>query len=145
MALPQSERNGVTEVARNIAAKFLKDRPGETLSPELWGVAYDLALGARGAGAGKTGGIGSWNDMAFLIPDGLTAQQFTDRVFGFVQKNPAKGPVNPDGSPANLRIARPVAVRPGVYQFFVGNRVVLARGSDGKIVSPWQFTLAGSR
>lgn len=143
-SLPQEDRNAVKNVARNIAAKFLHDHPGE-IDPRLWRQSLSMALGGRGVGAAQRGGLGSWNDMTFLVPDDLSPQQFTDRIFGYIRANPTKGPVNPDGSPANLRNARPVAVGAGVYQFFVGDRPVLARGRDGRIASPWQFTVGGGR
>lgn len=143
-AVPQADRNAVHTVARNIAAKFLHDHPGE-LDGDLWSMSLNLALGATGVGKDRRGGLSLWNDQAFLVPDGMTGQQFTNRVFGYLRANPGNGPVNPDGSPANLRNARPVAMGGGTYQFRIGDRAVMARGRDGKITSPWQFMLRGGQ
>lgn len=132
-AVPQADRNAIKDVARSIAAKFLHDKGGE-LTPELWTRSLNMALGA--AGPGGKGGLGSWNGQPFLVPDSVTGQQFQDRVFGFMRAHPDNAPVNPDGTPADLRNARPVAVGPNRYQFMVGDRTVMARNK-----LPWTFTL----
>lgn len=146
-ALPgiaQDQKNAIVETARNIAAGYLAEYGGE-LDLNMWGLALNQAVGAVGAGKERTGGFGRWGDHYFLAPEGLTAQQFTDRVFGFVKANPDKAPVNPDGSPAYLGRARPVRMGNGKWRFFVGDRAVQGRGKDGKPAGPWEFTLGGAQ
>lgn len=140
--VPVAQRNGIIEVAGNIAANFLQKRgqvDGE-ITPDLWGKALNMAMGSVGNGTAQTGGLGRWNDQFFLVPDGQTAQQFTDRVFAQVKRDPARAPVNPDGSPVYLGRARPVAQGNGRYRFFVGNNLVL--GKDGE---PWEYQAGSGR
>jgi len=144
--LPAADRAAYIDNATAIAASFLVR--GGTMTKELWGQSLHFALGGRGAGPTRTGGLGLWNDTQqgyFLVPDGYTQQRFTDQVFALIRQHPDKGPVNPDGTPANLRNAVPVAARPGVYRFHVGEHEVLGRGRDGKITSPWEFHVGGAR
>lgn len=145
--VPMTERNAIINVARNIAVGHLARRGGQggEMTAELWGASLNLALGAVNTDKGRTGGMGRWGGAYFIAPAGWTAEHFTDVVFAKVQADPHNGPVNPDGSAVNLRTARPVIIAPGTYQFFVGDRVVMARGRDGKITSPWQFSVGPRR
>jgi hypothetical protein len=66
---------------------------------------------------GWAGGFDTWGDRSFLLPGGTTKEDFKRAVAGFAAGT-SDGPVNPDKSPANLYRAYPVAVAPGVYEFY---------------------------
>lgn len=134
--VPVDQRNAIIDIAGNIAANF-QLKHGKTdseMNSRLWLQAFNMALGATGAGAGQLGGMGRWSDQYFLVPDGVTAQQFTDGVFAQVKRDAKRAPVNPDGTPLYLGRARPVAQGGGRYRFYVGNDVVM--GKDG---APWEY------
>lgn len=137
-SLPGNQRNGILEVAEAIAADAL-GRNGQ-LADQMTGAmmarAIDAALGSTGAGAGKKGGIGWWGGTMYLLPDRVSQAGFEAHVSRYIADHPDQAPVNPDGSPANIRAARPVAIGGGRYQFMVGNRVITGR--DGK---PWIRTV----
>ena len=132
---PFEDRNAVLNAARDIAAYHIRN-DGAQMTPGLWQRAVNEAMGARPSpdGKGTLGGLGNWQGHAFAVPRGLTAQQFTNNVFIAVKNDPGKGPVNPDKSPANLKLAFPVQIDEDVYQFRVGNNFL--PGPDGR---PWQY------
>lgn len=136
--VPASQRNGILEVAENIAADALakNGRLSEQMSGAMMARALDAALGSTGSGPTKKGGIGWWGGTMYLLPDRVSEAGFAGHVSRYIADHPDQAPVNPDGSVANIRAARPVAIGGGRYQFMVGNRVVL--GKDGK---PWVRTV----
>ncbi len=140
--VPAAQQNAIIEIARDLFADHV--RRGDPPTSNLWALSQSMALGGVGMGKDQRGGLGSWNNKSFLVPDGRTAQEFTDHVFGFIAKDPKSGPLNPDGSPANIRNARPVPVGKDpqgrtMYEFHIGNKALLGRGADGKITSPWRY------
>jgi hypothetical protein len=137
--VPATEQNAVLDMARDLFADEV--RRGKPPTSTLWAESQSRALGGVGTGASQKGGLGSWNDKSFLVPDGMTAQNFTDRVFGFIAKHPEKGPLNADGSPASIHNARPIPVGKDTYEFHIGNTAVMGRGKDGKITSAWRFKI----
>ncbi|WP_404480044.1 hypothetical protein [Novosphingobium sp. BL-52-GroH] len=136
--VPASQRNGILEVAENIAADALakNGRLSEQMSGAMLARALDAALGSTGSGPTKKGGIGWWNGTMYLLPDRVSEGGFAGHVSRYITDHPDQAPVNPDGTPANIRAARPVAIGGGRYQFMVGNRVIMGR--DGK---PWVRTV----
>jgi len=147
-ALPITDRNAVLETARDIAAYKLRESHAgpKSINGAVWWQSVNAALGARGLGKDQKGGIGNWpGDHAFLVPSGMTQNQFVNTVFDLVKKHPEKAPLNADGSPANLRYAYPVWVRPGVYKFMVGNRDVIGRDAKGKPGGTWNLYLNGAQ
>lgn len=131
-AVPAAQRKAILDLAWNLAANETKGKEG-ALSAAAFERHLNRALGARFDGGKQTGGLQGWtNRQMFLVPDGMTANQFATRVFRWIQANPNKGPVNPDGSPADLKNARPVALGGNLYKWMVGNRDVVKRGADGK-------------
>ena len=93
--------------------------------------ALHTALGGRKDSAGnRLGGLQRWGDSMFLAPAGMTAQNFLDRA---VKVAGAKGgPVNPDGTPANITRAVPVALNNGDYEFRTPAGQVLKK-ADGTV------------
>ncbi|WP_374414291.1 hypothetical protein [Novosphingobium colocasiae] len=136
--IPGSQRNGILEVAEAIAADALakNGKLSEQMSAAMLARSLDAALGSTGSGPTKKGGIGWWGGTMYLLPDRVSQAGFEGHVSRFVRDHPDQAPVNPDGSPADLRRARPLAIGGGRYQFMVGDRVIL--GKDGK---PWIRTV----
>jgi hypothetical protein len=134
-----ADREAIIDAARDIAAYHIREE-GAPTAPATFYRAMNEALGSVGPDGQRTGGLGMWQGHSFLVPDGVTAQQFTDRVFRLVATKPDAAPRNPDGSIANLRNAFPVRTPNGAYRFFVGDRVV-----TGKTGRPWEFRLAGDQ
>lgn len=131
-AVPSAQRGAILEVANNIAARELEKNGavGGELNAEIYGHALDMALGARGTGAAKRGGLGSWAGKSFLMPDGMTQTEFGNNLGTWIRRHPAQAPVNPDGSPIEIRKSLPVAQGGGRYRLYVGDRIVMNR--DGK-------------
>lgn len=134
-----ADREAVIDAARDIAAYHIREE-GAPAAPGTFYRAMNEALGSVGPDGQRQGGLGSWQGHSFLVPDNVTAQQFTNRVFDFVAQHPDAAPRNPDGSIANLRNAYPVRTPNGAYRFFVGDRVV-----TGKTGRPWEFRLGGDQ
>lgn len=136
--LPGDQRYGILDVAESIAADSLarRGRLSEQMSGAMMAWALDRALGAQGEGAEKKGGLGWWQGKIYLLPDRVTARGFESHVYSYIRDHPNDGPVNPDGTRADLRNARPQAMSGGRYQFLIGDRYVLGR--DGK---PWIRTV----
>lgn len=130
-----AQRRAILLTAGQIEAGLLARAGGERDAGLAWR-ALNMAMGAIGTGSDRKGGLASWSDHWFVLPDGVTP-----KAWGIaVQRAAATGktkPVNPDGSPALLRNARPVMVGNGVYEFrTAGDATVF--GSDGK---PWRVTV----
>lgn len=143
--LPEDERSAVIEAAQKIAAGHLIEGGGR-MNGRLWGLTLNMAMGAMGtSGGNRRGGLGNWQGQWFVVPPNMKAQEFTDRVFAEQRRKPAAGPLNPDGTPLNLREAVPVFVGNGTYQFYVGDQVVMTRGPSGKIDTPWRYRVGGGR
>ncbi|WP_324694606.1 hypothetical protein [Novosphingobium sp. RL4] len=136
--VPASQRDGIMQVAEAIAARNLEQNGmlSEQMSSAMLARSLDAALGATGSGAAKKGGLGWWGGKIYLLPDRVTQAGFEAHVTNYVREHKENPPVNPDGSPADLRFAKPLALGGGRYQFMVGNRVVM--GKDGK---PWVRTV----
>lgn len=133
------DREAVIDAARDIAAYHIRDQ-GAPAAPGTFYQAMNEALGSVGPEGQRKGGLGQWQGHVFLVPDGFTAQDFTNRVFAFIGQHPDVAPRNPDGSIANLRNAYPVRTPNGAYRFFVGDRVV-----TGKTGRPWEYRLGGDQ
>jgi hypothetical protein len=138
-AVPSAQRTAILGVAGNIAASALEGNGGSggEMNRRLYAAALDRALGATGEGAQKRGGLGSWAGRPFLVPDAMTQIEFGNTLGRFIKTHPAKAPVNPDGSPIEIRKMLPIAQGGGLYRFYVGERVVTNR--DGK---PFEFRAA---
>jgi len=129
-AMPQSQKNAILSLAESLAANEAH-RTGEPMNNVTFERSLNRALGSVGTGPNKRGGLGGWvNGQYFLVPDGMTQNEFATRVFKWIRTNPGKGPVNPDGTPADLRSARPVAIGPRRYKWMVGDKTVMGR--DGR-------------
>lgn len=127
--VPPDQRKAIFEAAKQLAAGQL-DKFGGQLTPELWSASLKFALGGRMTPEGWRGGFDRWGDTAFLLPAGMTKEEFKRAAVGFAQgtSNP---PVNPDGSPANLYRAYPVAVGSGLYEFHTkGGGVIRTKKGD---------------
>lgn len=104
----------------------------EDLNPYI-----NIALGGKkGADGFWRGGLGHWNDVPMLLPDGWTQGAF-DRVLSQVRFKPESktAPVWSDGkmmSAADLRRYAPVRRADGLYEFHGPNGTV-ARQRNGKI------------
>ncbi len=131
-AVPPDQRKAIHDTARQLAAGMV-DKHGGTLTAELWRLSLNQAMGARGTGVNQRGGFGLWQGSWFLLPDGVTAREFGVAMRAKVAQG---GPVNPDGSPANIGRAVPVAVGGGLYEFRTGGGRVL-RDKAGQ---PWRVT-----
>lgn len=138
--IPAKQRNGILEAAEAIAADALSKNGqlSEQMSGAMLARSLDAALGSTGEGATKKGGIGWWGGSMYLLPSRVSQSGFDAHISDFLRKHPDMAPVNPDGSPANVRAARPLAIGGDRYQFMVGNRVLM--GKDGK---PWIRTVTG--
>ncbi|KPH66324.1 hypothetical protein [Novosphingobium sp. ST904] len=132
--LPSRRRAAVIDAANNIAAEALASNGTyeKQMTSAMMARALDAALGATGSGASKKGGLGWWGDKIYLLPNGITQSGFESAINQFIRANPQDLPVNPDGSPIDIRKARPQAIGNDQYRFYVGTRVVT--GKDGK---PW--------
>jgi len=108
--------NAIRETGRNIAATLISERGG-TLTPSLYWNTINMALGARGSGPNQKGGLALWNNNPYVLPDGVTQAGFESAIANRKTGNPNLSPINPDGSPADLKRATPVAVGNGVYRF----------------------------
>ncbi len=138
VAVPADQRDAIYETAKQIVAGDL-DRTGGVLTVPVWQRALNLAMGATGTGVEQRGGFRTWGDRWFLLPAGRTQREFADEVVGAARRDP-KPPVNPDGSPATLSRAYPVAVGPGIYEFRTAGERQLRR-ADGTV---WRVKV-GSR
>ena len=131
-AVPPDQRKAIYDTARQLAAGMV-DKHSGGFSPELWRLALNQAVGATGTGDNRRGGFGLWNGSWVYLPSGVSPREFGAWAKGRAASN---GPVNPDGSPANINRATPVAVGGGVYEFrTAGDRVL--RDSEGR---PWRVT-----
>ncbi|MED5545623.1 MAG: hypothetical protein VYD90_10255 [Pseudomonadota bacterium] len=126
---PAAQREGIIDVAEAISADALNKNglSSDQMTRAMMLRTLDSALGSRGEGAAKTGGIGFWGGHMYLVPDGVTKSGFERAVTRALSGGAT--PVNPDGSPASLRNAAPVAIGGGKYQFYVGQRLVMASGN----------------
>ena len=131
-SLDSDQRNAVQRIARGIAAARVAD--GAEMTPQLMYISYQRALGARGEGNAQRGGMKRWTgtDRWFLLPEGITAKQFTWRITNSVKANPNVAPRNPDGSIVNLNKLTPVLVEDGWYEFHSRSGTP-ARVKDGRI------------
>ncbi|PNU05804.1 hypothetical protein [Novosphingobium guangzhouense] len=136
--VPAAQRNGILEVAEAIAANALvkNGQTSDQLDGAMFARALDAALGSTGSGPTKKGGIGWWGGSMYLLPSSVSQSGFDTHISNWLRAHPDQAPVNPDGSPANVRAARPLAIGGDRYQFMVGNRVLM--GKDGK---PWIRTV----
>lgn len=130
--VPAAQRNGIWKVAESISARALEQNGmlSENMSSAMMARALDAALGSTGSGAEKRGGIGWWGGKMYLLPDRMRQWDFENAVSKHLAKGAGRLPVNPDGSVANLRNARPEAIGGNKYQFVIGGRVVSDK--DGK-------------
>jgi hypothetical protein len=134
-SVPPAQRDAVLRVAGNIAAGAT-DQSGGALTPDTYWKALNMALGATGTGPDRKGGLASWGDHWFVLPDGVTPGGWGAAVQREARDGP-NTPVNPDGSPASLQRAFPVAVGNGVYEFRTATGAVVM-GSQG---GPWRVTV----
>lgn len=131
------QRQAIKNTALRIAAGYV-DRDGTTITKNLYFHALNMALGARGSGADRRGGLGRWkDDNWYLLPSGVTGDEFARSAFAQARNNKVK-PVNPDGSPAALKDLIPFAVGDGLYQFRSRSDGPVF-GSDGKT---WQIRVS---
>lgn len=139
-AIAPAERQAVLAISGRIAAGLLDQNGGE-INGRLHWQALNMALGATGGmGTDKQrGGIARWGEGWFLLPDGMRAPEFTAAVRAAAQGRIK--PVNPDGSPATLSRAQPVAIGRGLYEFRAPSGDPLF-GSDGK---PWRVRIGGGQ
>lgn len=128
--LPGEQRQAIAATAMEIFAGVVE--VGDPLSASTRWKALNLALGAVGNGQDQQGGMATWGDSVFLLPERTTARAFTLTVRGEVlARGAAARPVNPDGSAFDLFRAHPVLVGKGIYEFrSKGGRRVLQK--DGK-------------
>lgn len=128
--LPLEQRQAIGATAMEIFAGVVD--AGDPLNASTRWKALNLALGARGNGQDQRGGMAGWGDHVFLLPEKLTAREFTQQVRGEVlARGAAARPVNPDGSAYDLSRGYPVLLGKGIYGFLSsGGRVV--RQKDGK-------------
>lgn len=131
-AVPPDQRKAINDTAKMLAAGMV-DKHGGGFTPELWRKSLNMAMGAYTVGGEQRGGFGLWKGEWFLLPAGVSPREFGAAMRARAAKN---GPVNPDGSPANIHRATPVAVGGGVYEFrTAGDRVL--RDAEGR---PWRVT-----
>lgn len=132
---------GVRQAAESLYAYYAQ-RGGlreDELSASLLSRVIGDALGARGSGRERKGGIGNWNGAPVVLPTTMTQEEFGRRLAN-IRNTDA---VFSDGeSPISGRQLRerftPVAVRDGVYAF-VFDRGGYAQTRDGK---RWEITLS---
>lgn len=131
-SVPPDQRNAIRATAEEIAAGYL-DKHGATINGQIYETALNQAMGAYTADGVWKGGFTSWNERWFLLPADVSKDGFKSAVQRQLaaSDNP---PVNPDGSPANIYRAWPVAVGPGLYEFHTGAGDPL-RVNDG---APWR-------
>jgi hypothetical protein len=124
--VPPDQRKAINDTAKMLAAGMV-DKHGGGFTPDLWRKSLNQAMGAYTVGGEQRGGFGLWKGDWFLLPDGVAPRQFG----AWARRQAAEGgPVNPDGSPANIHRATPVAVGGGVYEFrTTGDRVL--RDAEG--------------
>jgi hypothetical protein len=130
-----SEMGSVIETANQIMAGMLAAQGGGLPSASTRSKAINMALGADMRGGVQHGGLSRWNGRPFFLPDDTSAAMFEAHVMREAFRDPAKAPVNPDGTPANLRRAVPVWIGGDVYEFrTAGEAPVKARdGSNFRI------------
>ncbi len=128
--LPLEQRQAILSTATQIFAGAVAD--GDPIDASTRLLSINLALGAVGRGEGKEGGLSSWNNRVFLLPERTTARQFSGAIFTDAARRAAAArAVNPDGSRFDLKQAWPVMLAPGVYGFrSSGGRTVVQQ--DGK-------------
>lgn len=126
--MESDRREAVRAIGKHILASFVTE--GNALTERAMQTALQRAMGAEGSGANQTGGMKRWGgtDSWFLLPDGVNGASFAAAVAKNNRENPAVAAVNPDGSPANLNRATPVALGGGWYEFHtVSGEVVKAK------------------
>lgn len=128
--VPPEQRAALKEVAKQLAAGQ-GDKVGEPINEQRWSTALKLALGGQWDGRVWRGGYDYWAEQPFLLPSGLTKEEFKRAAIGY-SEGASDYPANPDGSRANLYRAHPVAVRPGVYQFHTARGGVI-RTKSGRV------------
>jgi hypothetical protein len=137
VAVPPDQRNAIFETAKQLAAGQV-DKFGGGMDGRLWRLVLSQAVGAQNVNGERRGGFAIWGDRWFLVPEGRTANEFRDIVLRTAARGEVK-PVNPDGSPARLGRAFPVAVGGGLYEYRTASGAVVM-GNNGK---PWRVKVPG--
>lgn len=91
--------------------------PVDKMSESQYRLAVRVALGGKVLADGRNvGGLGNWAGTPFVLPEHLGNPDFWPAVVRDMKARKV-APINPDGSPADLRYARPVMVSSGVYRW----------------------------
>lgn len=122
------------ETARSLARQYLagvlakQGLSGDAITADNYTTALMVGLGGEVRNGRRTGGLGTWGEKPFVVPDGMTAQDFGKAVVKAVGAERANPPVNPDGSAFDLRKAYPVFLGGGRYRWETSRRTpVLAK------------------
>lgn len=132
-SMDRAQAEAIRQNGRAIMAAIIQ-QTGAAPEPARLRQAFQRALGMRGNGAQETGGMKRWGGTGewFMMPDGLTQQDFGNAVFGFARQNRDRLPVNRDGSVADLRQLTPVAIGGDLYEFHSSGGSV-ARKANGEV------------
>lgn len=115
------------EAAASIAAEMLRQQGKTEWDEEVAADALHLALGGRGSGTGRVGGVGRWKDAPVLLPDDMGQAEF-DRRLSVLGGNANAYVGGRQITHEALRRFRPVAVGDGLYHFHDAyGRPVIAR------------------
>lgn len=130
-AVNAGEANSAIDTAGNIMAGLMQ--AGSPLTAADRWAAINMALGGSKTPQGVwRGGLGTWNGQPFLLPDHVSQIAFEASIARRALNDPARAPVNPDGSRVDLKRAFPVAIGPGRYRWETrAGGVVRAR--DGSV------------
>lgn len=135
--VPPADQQAVRTVARQWVAGLLQrsQLTGETIDSPTYEIGYRMALGGekaiRNGRVVWLGGPSTWGEHPFILPDGVSTEDFGRRVGAFLRAKPQEGPFNPDGTPIPITQLRPVLIGPGLYRWESANgRVALLK--DGR-------------
>ena len=131
------QRAAIRETAKQLLAGAI-DKNGGGYTARTYSNAISTSLGARRDARGRQlGGLGRWNEDWFLLPDGVSGEEFGRSARAAAASGKVR-PVNPDGSPLDIgRGVYPVAIEGGWYEFR-SRRGRVVRGSNGK---PWRVRM----
>lgn len=121
-SVPPAQRAAIKTVGARILFGMLDQSGGELTANAYW-KAMNMALGQRTDGATPVGGLGRWGERPFLLPDGVSGAAFGNTARRLAAQD--DGPVNPDGTPATIAGAYPVAIGNGLYEFRTAGGAVL--------------------
>ena len=107
------------------------DVPDRESVRRLIRVSMAVAMGGSVQNGRVLGGFDDWNGRPYALPETMDEPEFKQVVNQRLREVADNPPINPDGSPANLFRAVPVAMGGGVYQWeTTGGKPIKQRQGD---------------